>query len=717
MSVLAIALALQSFGAEGSPLPPVSPSIEHDADYLMTTRDFSSAQFGMALEWVRESERGITVRTTGAEFAFEPAAGTLKLRQRIGKARQVATVTFPPTALTGLKVDWHSDGAVMLSAHRGRLQMRINGDSLLMIRYARALELSYALGFSPATIRQSSGNMLLLDEYGGIGSYLATGSGPGCVPGDDGRITCSLAPEQVLWVSVAPPRKYPWEASLSDRVCWHWSMKTGYPTDAQIERWCRYGNILLQQSEVMLWKDWSLRFIPRNGVGEFERVNRTCERLGMRNIVYTSPYYFLTGTGLEDKAMNSFDNFAVTGFSPGDGRGLNWPIFVQEIAKVMREYRPDGLYFDGIYDNVVRTYIVSRKAREIVGEGGLLEYHATGSPPGGGVYLPQIDTYFDYILRGEGVQAEYTNPDYLRYFVSTYHISNSIGVLCNNNDYPLDQAFVDSLLDRNIRLHYLLGGPRDQRTQAMRKWYWPALDERLKGRVERAAARRQAAGAGIWEAMRSAREGGEAGLSEVWAANLADPGFVAALGGLGPGEHELPGGWRAYLSPRSDAALSSEGGVLHIDALAHTVACLEHDLPGDVAAVQLRIRATGECGMSWGPAILFRAGNRIFRFGLRSDGKAQGDRPGSQLLFDGYPLGTWFWLRVRLAEGCVVLESSSEGSVWRPVHVEYVGPTDGPRSLAVGKVPYDGSRVEFQEPGGRGQCEFADVRALRGSRP
>jgi len=158
----------------------------------------------------------------------------------------------------------------------------------------------------------------------------------------------------------------------------------------------------------------------------------------MRNIVYTSPYYFLTGTGLEDKAMNSFDNFAVTGFSPGDGRGLNWPIFVQEIAKVMREYRPDGLYFDGIYDNVVRTYIVSRKAREIVGDGGLLEFHATGSPPGGGVYLPQIDTYYDYILRGEGVQAEYTNPDYLRYFVSTYNISNSIGVLCNNNDYPLD---------------------------------------------------------------------------------------------------------------------------------------------------------------------------------------------------------------------------------------------------------------------------------------
>jgi len=715
MALLMVALALQAVAAEGSPLPPVSPSIEYDANYLLTTHDFSTPQFGMAVERVRESDRGITVRTTGAEFAFEPAAGTLTLRQRIGKARRVATVTFPRTALLGLKVDWRTDGAVRLSANRGRLEMRINGDSLLMMRSSRAFELAYTLGFSPGSIRQAAGNTLLLDEYGGIGSYLATGSGPGCVPEADGRVACHLAPEQILWIAVAPPREYPWEASLRDRVCWHWSMATGYPTDEQIERWSRSGNILLQQSEVMLWKDWSLRFIPRNGVDEFERVNQTCERLGMRNIVYTSPYYFLTGTGLEDKAMNSFDNFAVTGFSPGDGRGLNWPIFVQEIAKVMREYKPDGLYFDGIYDNVVRTYIVSRRAREIVGDGGLLEFHATGSPPGGGVYLPQIDTYYDYILRGEGVQAEYTNPDYLRYFVSTYNISNSIGVLCNNNDYPLDEGFVGSLLDRNIRLHYLLGGRRDPRTRAMRESYWPALDGRLRARVERAAARRQAEASGIWEALQAARASG-ASLSEVYAGRWDEPGLAVALQGLPPGEHELPGGWRAYFSPRSDAGVSAEAGVLHIDAQAHTAAFLERELPADATAVQCRMRATGDCGMSWGPAILLRAGDRVFRFGLRSDGKAQGDRRGSQLLFDGYPLGTWFWLRVRLAEGCVVLESSADGAAWRPVHVEYVGPAEGARSLAIGKVPYDGSRTEFTEPGGSGHCEITEVRAWRSTR-
>lgn len=289
------------------------------------------------------------------------------------------------------------------------------------------------------------------------------------------------------------PRPYPWEKSFTERVAWHWSKKTGYPSDADIEQWSRHANILLQQAEVMLWKDWSLRFIPRNGLEEFQRVNRTCERLGMRNIVYTSPTYFLTGTGLESKAMNNFDNFAITGFSPGDGRGLNWPIFLSEITKVMKEYQPDGLYFDGIYDNIVRTYLISRKTRELVGDIGIMEYHATGSPPGNGVYLPQIDTYFTFILRGEGSQGQYTDPDYLRYFVSTYNISNSIGVLCNNNDYPLDKKFMSTLLDNNIRVHYIAGGSEDPRRQGMERYYWPALKPELVKRVEGQQEARQAA--------------------------------------------------------------------------------------------------------------------------------------------------------------------------------------------------------------------------------
>ena len=94
-------------------------------------------------------------------------------------------------------------------------------------------------------------------------------------------------------------------------------------------------------------------------------------------------------------------------------------------------------------------------------------------PPVGDVRDP--DGFFHHMQRYLAHLAEKnysprtieTREDYLRYFVSTYNISNSIGVLCNNNDYPLDEKFVNTLLDNNIRLHYLLGG---QMPASYREW-------------------------------------------------------------------------------------------------------------------------------------------------------------------------------------------------------------------------------------------------------
>ncbi|NQU11671.1 hypothetical protein HQ590_12830, partial [bacterium] len=339
-----------------------------------------------------------------------------------------------------------------------------------------------------------------LDAFGGIGGYPAAGletagvTGPAAVNG-------SLAAGQVLWVAVAPPKPFPWASSLRDRVVWHWSKENGYPTDAEIEAWSRCGNILLQQSEVMLWKDWNFRFVPRNGAAEFERVVNTCRRFGMRNMVYTSPFYFLPGTGREGQAMNSFEDFH--GFSPGDGRGLNWPGFVREIRRVRRDYRPAGLYFDGIYNNVVRTYLVARHAREIVGDDGLLEYHATlnqghcqHTPPGGGLFLPQIDAYFNFVLRGEGQHVDYANDDFLRYSVSNYNLGNAIGVLCNNYNHRFDAPFLERLLDCNVRLHLLTTWMDDERKELLEQHYWPNLNESLRARIEAASAKRATARAG-----------------------------------------------------------------------------------------------------------------------------------------------------------------------------------------------------------------------------
>jgi len=413
--------------------------------------------------------------------------------------------------------------------------------------------------------------------------------------------------------------------------------------------------------------------------------------------------------------MNSFDNFAVTGFSPGDGRGLNWPIFLDQIKTVMSQYKPDGLYFDGIYDNVVRTYIISRKAREVVGDEGILEYHATGSPPGGGVYLPQIDTYFSFILRGEGVQALYDSDDYLRYFVSTYNISNSIGVLCNNNDYKLDEAFIGRLLDRNIRLHLIPGWLGDYRKQVMESVYWPALNDLLQTRVEAACAERQQSSEDLFTVLDSVGAVGATTTEVVFEDTLGTVAEVKApAGATAPQQLPVGGGWTACFSPGSRGTIGGRDGVLQIDALSNTCAYLERDLPDDVMAVQCKVRCMPDGGMSWGPGMMVRCGDQFWRICARADDRIGIDRSMGQSLADGYHNGIWYWVRIWLLDPWVIYEVSGDSTQWTRVLFENAdGQLSGTKRLVLGKIANDGRCVDYSEVGGPGTSYLGELKVLR----
>ena len=703
-------------------LPQLSPSVEADAEYLLTTDDFTQPQMGMAVEQVEQVADGLRVTTTGAELVFRAPDDSIELSQRLGKARKAAVLQLPQGALTGLEVTRQAAGAVLLSAGQGALRMRINADSLLMLKSEQPLSVSCALSFLPTTVRQWSGNFLLLDEYGGIGTYTATGK-PTVAPFTAAKtITHHLEAEQVLWVSVCPPKPYDWDASFNDRVVWHWSTETGYPTDDEIAQWGKHGNMLLQQAEMMLWKNWNLAFVPRFGLEEFTRVNDACQEHGMRNFVYTSPYYFLRGTEHEGRAINTFEGF--TGWPAGDGTGQNWPIFLDQIKKVMREYKPDGLYFDGIYSNVVRTYLIARKSREVVGEGGILEYHATGSPPGAGVYLPQIDAYFNFILRGEGRQKQYEDPDYLRFFVSTYNISNSVGVLCNNNDHELTEAFINTLLDNNIRLHLIPGWLSDYRKQVMQQQYWPALDDGLRQRVQGAAERRQASAKAAMQKLREDIARGAEGLQPVFNEAFEQEGLLCVAPepaadskpqtkpDAAPEPLALPNGWQGYLSPNSRATFAVRDGSLRIEARAHTYSYLMRDLPAETVAVQCKLRGVAQFAMSWGPGILLWIGGEYYRIGLRDDDRIQVDHDQRQLLFDGFHHGIWYWLRLRIAGSHMLYEASKDGHQWRVLRADRLGDDDGPKRLAVGKVPFNGVNAEYMETGPEGLTLLGQVVAL-----
>ena len=425
---------------------------------LMDLTIFRDAQFGMKIESAKSDRDVITVKTTGAVFSIYPKLGLIQAYQRIGLGRQSAQIRIG-AAFSDAKITDRASGFVMISSANPGLCIRINGDSLLMVQPTKDMSLRAETLFQHAWSQTWRTGHLLVDEMGGVFSYHSNDQVP-----DNSDVSnrvlasCTVKGGEVFCLGVCAPKPYDWKKSIKSQVVWHWSAKDGYPTDTRIHDWKSGGNILLAQSEVLLWKDWNLAFVPRKGEAEFARMVNTAHKNNQRVIVYTSPFFFLKGTELERFAANDKPGYC----PPNVSTGVNMPLFLKEIERVMRDYAPDGLYFDGQYNvNPAALYALARYSRQVVGEKGLLEWHssiAMGDLFGQEfMYFPQADAYIDIILRGEGVGHLYSDFNFLRFFVSGYNIHNSIGVLCNNQHFnDASPEMVENILRANARIHTMV---------------------------------------------------------------------------------------------------------------------------------------------------------------------------------------------------------------------------------------------------------------------
>lgn len=457
---------------------------------LMDPKVFPDSQRGMEVKDAAINGKGARIATTGADATVD-LEGNVLIRQRIGHAREIVTLSVeggleaPPVLLH------RTSGLAFLQWQAPRVDLRVNGDSLFMFHFHQPTTISVKrhIGIGFQTLAASNG--LILDEWGGFGMYCSDPAfGAAVNPLASPVVRYTMPSDAVLWIGICPPKPYDWDRSFRDNVVWHWSNTLGYPPDADLVRWSKEGNIVLLQSEVMLWKDWNLAFVPRLGEAEFARVRKTIHDNAMRFIVYTSPYYFLKDTPIESTAMNSFENFK--GFPSGWPEGVNIDLFMDEITRVVKQYQPDGLYFDGQYtSSAPALYALARRTRALLGEDGVLEWHSTLALAGGLCYLPHADAYVDFILRGEGQERNYQDFDYLRYFVSGYNVSNSIGVICNNNSLPTPEI-VDRILDVNARMHTIaswLDNP--QVMDVVRNNYKARLTPALREQVDRGVDKRQ----------------------------------------------------------------------------------------------------------------------------------------------------------------------------------------------------------------------------------
>jgi len=644
---------------------------------------FPEPQCGMLVEQAEVVNGTLSVLTTGAEFSLHTTGDGI-FKQRIEHSRPVLNIKFE-NGFDGIspKITVNSPGRVFVSSDS--FNLRINGDSLFMFQALKPLTITVSRQIEVGFYASYKANHVIFDEYGGFGLFYSEQES------DDafnpyGEITAkyTLPTNAILWIGICPPKHYNWERSINDNVVWHWSNQLGYPPDNDLISWAKEGNIVLLQSEVMLWKDWNLAFIPRLGKSEFARVRETCHQHGLKFIVYTSPFYFLKGTPFESQAMNSFDNF--TGWPPGDATGKNIDLFLAEITQVMKEYKPDGLYFDGQYtDNPAPLYMLARKSREILGEQGILEWHSTWALGNGQCFFPQADAYVDFIMRGEGQDLLYKNFDYLRYFVSCYNTSNSIGVLCTNGRNKPDADTIQQLLNANGRLHTIVNWLQDKEMMNLLKTHYRnKLTPNLRKEIEQLADERQK------EIPNNSKKRAEEEKILLQEPSWTEPIFIEEFDSIPE--------CKSFVSSLNNNTFSIQNGIMSISALPNTYAYFTCPLNKIVHGFIVRFKLGTDTGMSWGPAVQIRWGNGArLRVGIRSDGLIQLDIGGEQKLFKEFDMNEWVQLRTRWTEHAGIIEILKSDNQWQRIaYFNHACPILTPaENISFGKVPYNGEPIDY----------------------
>ena len=338
------------------------------------------------------------------------------------------------------------------------VELRIHADSLLMLRVHAATDLSlfpWTDAFDPAYEVESGGQVMLCDGVGGVSLHPIgglTAGGPFGVTRDDEAVYdptleswfVHLSAGQNVWVSVFPPKPFDWDIA-KERIAWDYS---GYPTESLIDGVLGTGfgsndarNILLLQSEA-IWEHWNLGFEPTGGGTELNRVVEQAEARDLRTVVYASPYYFTKNHPLpavRDQEFTAPDAIYVP-------FGENSVDYIDAVRQLLEDY-PDieGIYLDEIYPlNLPESYALVLEVRRLLGPGRRLMYHNTlgtavnpwDFDPWDAqfnlVHHPTTEAYADFLACGEepGTHIEVRfEPNYLKYRVSGYNVSNSVGLL------------------------------------------------------------------------------------------------------------------------------------------------------------------------------------------------------------------------------------------------------------------------------------------------
>lgn len=430
----------------------------------------SGVLMGMRIDAVTRNGDEARVVTTGAEFVLEKT-GRIRCFQRIPQRREVARIELP-AGTPPLTLTRQNDFACIFAAKGSSLTFQ--GDSLAIIKAKEDVKLSVNGRFKPAYWAEKQGKWLFIDGTGGFGIY-PTAVQKTVSPDVDRSewgLHYPMRKGEEIWISVFPPRPYDRKRADEDLMAHEGNEPPySYPSTELIRSTARYCKVMVVHSWFWPGGDrapWKIpEFVPKDRK-EFDRVRDDLHRAGMKMVPYFSPYYY-----------SGKDFFA-------------------EVRRALDDYKIDGLYFDGVTMDFRTSYEIVRKTRQMLGDDRILFRHCTSDPLASArIYCPFIDTYCDYIYRGEAGRADLELDDFLRWTLSGYNISNAVGywVYTGSTGKPgyVRQAptreHIDAALRHDVRLprteigyeHNLAWKPGDGHLEFFDKHYYGELERMRKG--------------------------------------------------------------------------------------------------------------------------------------------------------------------------------------------------------------------------------------------
>lgn len=381
---------------------------------------------GMKLEQVSKKEGTVVVQATGSKMVLDED-GTLTCWQRFPEERKLLEVKFS-VPLGALAIGQKDDFACTVAGRTASLTFQ--ADSVVLLQVQQDCQASFTGFFKPAYHAEQQWLLcLFIDPKGGFGLYpLSDGrmrSTPPNLDRNPWTITYDLRKGHEFWLSIFPPRPLNQERAFWPVAIEQWNRYpvVPFPTNQEIDTVAKHCKIYVDGNWYKIREDtkqypnmWVVsKYVPLDDK-EFKRVRDRVKKDGMKFVIYATPYYF---KGTADDCL-------------------------KEMRRIVQEYGVDGFYVDGISMNFVESYRLIRAMRQIVGNDGILYVHCSADPlRSPKLYCPFIDTYADYILRGEAGTGGLDLETFLRWVVSGYHISNAVGEWCYYGSGARGKTYVD----------------------------------------------------------------------------------------------------------------------------------------------------------------------------------------------------------------------------------------------------------------------------------